>query len=89
MVTHIMSVQHESDEIAELCKRVEQIRKRDEDDSLSKYIYEKCQNQIKSLAKGSTSFSKRQGAIVAEEKEEAMIQLGYALIQSMDNNIVV
>ncbi|KAL7331641.1 hypothetical protein PS15p_203807 [Mucor circinelloides] len=85
----LIVLEHESDEIAELCKKVEQIRKRDEDDSLSKYIYEKCQNQIKSLAKGSTSFSKRQGAIVAEEKEEAMIQLGYALIQSMDNNIIV
>lgn len=68
---------------------MEQLRKRDEDDSLSKYIYEKCQNQIKSLAKESASFSKRQGAVMAEEKEEAMIQLGYALLQSMDNNIII
>ncbi|KAI8640682.1 male sterility protein-domain-containing protein [Parasitella parasitica] len=82
----LIILEHESDEIAELCKKVEQLRKRDEDDSLSRYIYEKCQNQIRSLAKKSTSFSKKQGATVVEEKEEAMIQLGYALLQSMDNN---
>lgn len=78
------------DSIAELCKKVEQVRLKDDDTSTSIHIYEKCQNQIRSLAKatdGNNSFSKRQGAIVAEEKEEAMIQLGYALLQSMDTII--
>lgn len=78
------------DSVAELCKKVEQVRLKDEDTSTSIHIYEKCQNQIRSLAKAtgeSISFSKRQGAIVAEQKEEAMIQLGYALLQSMDNII--
>ncbi|RCI02097.1 cyclin-dependent kinase inhibitor far1 [Rhizopus stolonifer] len=76
------------DSIAELCKKVEQVRLREEDVAGSVHIYEKCQNQIKSLAKttdGNSSFFKRHGAIVVEQKEEAMIQLGYALIQSMDN----
>ncbi|KAI8368464.1 hypothetical protein BD560DRAFT_424385 [Blakeslea trispora] len=75
------------DSIAELCKKVEQVRLKEEDVTGSVHIYEKCQNQIKSLAKttdSNSSFSKRHGAIVLEQKEEAMAQLGYALIQSMD-----
>lgn len=75
------------DTIAQLCQKIEQVRIKQEDTTVSIHIYEKCQNQIRSLAKtsdGTNSFSKRQGAIVAEQKEEAMIQLGYALIQSMD-----
>ncbi|KAI8088601.1 male sterility protein-domain-containing protein [Thamnidium elegans] len=77
----------DTDSIAKLCKKIEQVRIKQEDTAVSIHIYEKCQNQIRSLAKtsdGNNSFSKRQGAIVAEKKEEAMIQLGYALIQSMD-----
>lgn len=76
------------DSIAALCKKIEQVRIKQEDTAVSVHVYEKCQNQIRSLAKttdSNNSFSKRQGAIVAEQKEEAMIQLGYALIQSMDN----
>lgn len=76
------------DSIARLCQKIEQVRIKQEDSAVAVHIYEKCQNQIRSLAKttdGNNSFSKRQGAIVAEKKEEAMIQLGYALIQSMDN----
>ncbi|KAI8365635.1 male sterility protein-domain-containing protein [Choanephora cucurbitarum] len=75
------------DSIAELCKKIEQVRLKEEDVTGSVHIYEKCQNQIKSLAKttdSNSSFSKRHGAIVLEQKEEAMAQLGYALIQSMD-----
>lgn len=73
------------DSIAELCKKIEQVRIKQEDGPMSVHIYEKCQNQIRTLAKSTdNSFSKRQGAIFAEKKEEAMIQLGYALIQSMD-----
>lgn len=76
------------DAVAEICKKIEQVRIKQEDTAVSVHVYEKCQNQIRSLAKttdGNSSFSKRQGAIVADKKEEAMIQLGYALIQSMDN----
>lgn len=76
------------DAVADICKKIEQVRIKQEDTAVSVHVYEKCQNQIRSLAKttdGNSSFSKRQGAIVADKKEEAMIQLGYALIQSMDN----
>jgi hypothetical protein len=52
------------------------------------HIYEKCQNQIKSLIKssiGNKPFTKSYGAMIADEKEESMVQLGYALIQTMNN----
>ncbi|CAO3613232.1 unnamed protein product [Mucor hiemalis] len=80
--------EEKEDAVADICKKIEQVRIKQEDTAVSVHVYEKCQNQIRSLAKttdGNSSFSKRQGAIVADKKEEAMIQLGYALIQSMDN----
>lgn len=92
--SHIYTQKNEDkvDAIGELCKKIEQVRINQEDTSaarISVHIYEKCQNQIKTLARSTdNSFSKRQGAIFAEKKEEAMIQLGYALLQSMEDSIL-
>lgn len=60
--------------------------KQEEGGPLSTYVFEKCQNQIKSLMRTKEAcFSKRMGATMLDPKEEAMIQLGYTLLKSMSS----
>lgn len=73
-------------------KKIEQVRVRLEGSSVSIHIFEKCQNQIKSLIKssiGNKPFTKSYGAIISDAKEESMVQLAYALLQTMNNNNIV
>ncbi|KAG1436148.1 hypothetical protein G6F57_020793 [Rhizopus arrhizus] len=82
----VMQKQHD---IRQVCKQIEQVRIKLEEGPSSSYVFEKCQNQIKSLikTKDNTCFSKKQGATLVDAKEEAMIQLGYTLIQSMEPSL--
>ncbi|KAG1450166.1 hypothetical protein G6F46_007502 [Rhizopus delemar] len=78
-------VKQEKHNIRDVCRKIEQVRIKQEEGPSSTYVFEKCQNQIKSLirTKDNNYFSKKMGATVIDPKEEAMIQLGYTLIQSM------
>ncbi|KAG1474282.1 hypothetical protein G6F56_000449 [Rhizopus delemar] len=80
-------VKQESHNIRDVCRKVEQVRiKQEEGGPLSTYVFEKCQNQIKSLMRTKEAcFSKRMGATMLDPKEEAMIQLGYTLLKSMSS----
>ncbi|ORE11302.1 hypothetical protein BCV72DRAFT_115399 [Rhizopus microsporus var. microsporus] len=82
-------VRQEQHDIRQVCKQIEQVRIKLEEGPSSSYVFEKCQNQIKSLikTKDNTCFSKKQGATLVDAKEEAMIQLGYTLIQSMEPSL--
>ncbi|KAI8974277.1 male sterility protein-domain-containing protein [Pilobolus umbonatus] len=74
-----------SDSIAELCRKLEQLRTKETDGSMGfLHTYERCQNQINSLARtdNQPSYSKKQGAMLSDKSEEIMIQLGYSLIQN-------
>ncbi|KAI9259346.1 hypothetical protein BY458DRAFT_274193 [Sporodiniella umbellata] len=78
-------VKGENHNIRDVCRKIEQVRvKQEEGGPPSTYVFEKCQNQIKSLMRTKdTCFSKKMGATLLDGKEEAMIQLGYTLLQSM------